>query len=121
MLEMNRYFKNKKCHLGLVHGDLSFNNILLSTNKIYIIDWSDCRYDVLSADISQLFYLCKFNKKQKGIFLKNYSACYIDNKILLSHYILLLVYDIIDYYNKNNKIYISKNKELEKIIKDYAN
>ena len=120
MYKMDDYFSQTKYKIGLIHGDLSLNNILIKKGDVYIVDWSDCRLDVLSSDISQLFYLCKFNKNQKKIFLDNYNNRYIDERILYSHEILLLLYDIIDCNLKGKSNYKTKYKKLQTIINKYA-
>lgn len=113
MKTMDNYFNSKPYSIGLIHGDLSFQNILIG-DRIYIIDWTDCRQDIASCDVAQLFYLLKFNSRQEKVFLRHYDIGYIDEKILLTHKILLLIYDLIDFYKKNSKL----NKGIrQKLIK----
>lgn len=86
--------QTKKYQISLIHGDLSFHNIFFQNNKIFLIDWSDCRLDISSCDVSQLFYLLDFNQEQEKIFLKYYNMNYIDDQLLIFHKILLLLYDL---------------------------
>ena len=102
----------KKYNMSIIHGDLSFKNIFLSGKNIFLIDWTDCRLDISSCDVSQLFYLLNFNKEQEKIFLEYYDTDYIDDKLLIFHKTLLFLYDLVDFYLKNNKI---NNKLLSKL------
>lgn len=80
--------------INLIHGDLSRHNILLQNNNIFLIDWSDCRLDIPSCDVAQLFYLLDFDQQQEELFLKNYQMDYLDQQLLIFHKILLLLYDL---------------------------
>lgn len=98
----------KKHKTSLIHGDLSYHNIFLQNNEIFLIDWSDCRFDISSCDVSQLFYLLKFNQKQKKIFLKYYQTDGVENSILKFHEMLLLLYNLVSNSIKRKTINRSK-------------
>lgn len=116
MLDMDSYYSKVPYKLGLVHGDLSGNNIIINQRGIHIIDWSDCRYDILSCDISQLFYLNTFSEEQEKKFLLNYKVGFIDKKILSSHKILLLLFDVADIYRKTKNWDVNRIKTIERTV-----
>ncbi len=87
--------------ISLIHGDLSRHNILLSKGRIFLIDWTDCRMDISSCDVSQLFYLLKLTPGQEKVFLKHYNMPYIDRELLTFHKLLLSLYDFAATVRKN--------------------
>lgn len=114
---VENYLKDKAGYMCLIHGDLSKNNIMIRNNKIVIIDWTDCRLDIPSTDISQLFYLCDFTDTQKEIFLNEYNNRDFINKDLIDlNTILLLIYDL----NKKFKETGLHDTGLLKKLKSYA-
>ena len=86
--------KNKNYQVSLIHGDLSLHNIFFQKDDIFLIDWTDCRLDISSCDVSQLFYLLDLSHVQQKIFLKQYDMDYIDDEILIFHRLLLLLHDL---------------------------
>jgi Ser/Thr protein kinase RdoA (MazF antagonist) len=110
---LHTQLKHKKYQISLIHGDLSFHNIFLQDDNIFLIDWSDCRLDISSCDVSQLFYLLNFNEIQEKLFLKHYQMGYIDSQILKFHKVLLLMYDLADSNIKKLKINKNKMKKLD--------
>jgi len=95
-ITVNERLSRSNYTLSLIHGDLSPNNIMLKGNEIKIVDWSDCRLDIFTADISQLFYLFKFSEGQERLFkdFYGYGLGDLDNSLLLTHKILLVFYDL---------------------------
>lgn len=107
---------SKKYRLSIIHGDLSVNNIILSNQRIKIIDWTDVRYDIATADISQLFYLLSLDNRQQNLFLSNYSPEYIFDDLLTAHKLLLLIYDLINISNTQKYIDINLQSEITRTI-----
>jgi len=99
--------------ISLIHGDLSRHNILLRNNDIFLIDWSDCRLDIPSCDVAQLFYLLDFDQQQEELFLSNYQMDYLDKQLLTFHKILLLSYDLADMAMKKQAIDETKIAKLD--------
>ena len=123
--KLEKYFKavEKKLNecnymLCLIHGDLSPNNILLKEGKVRIVDWSDCRLDIFTADISQLFYLFKFSESQERLFKNfyDYNPSDLNDSLLLAHKILLVFYDLAaDSHLSVDKV--AKEIRLESLLK----
>lgn len=97
-----------KYNISLIHGDLSYHNIFMVGDDIFLIDWTDCRLDIPSCDVSQLFYLLDFNNQQERLFLKYYKSGYIDDQLLIFHKILLLLYDLASIILKKKSIEASR-------------
>ncbi len=116
-IEYNEYLNTKNYNMGLIHGDLNPGNILLNKEGLFITDWTDCRYDILSCDVSQLFYVFDFKEEQKKMFLKNYSSTYIDNTILEMHYLLFLLFDLSDNFRKTKTLNEEIIEKVNKIIR----
>ncbi len=112
-----KYLENINYKMGLVHGDLTPNNIILNKKGIFIIDWTDSRYDILSCDISQLFYAFNLSEQQKQLFLERYQANYVDNTILEMHNLLLLLFDLSDIFRKEGRVDDKIIEAIERIIK----
>lgn len=111
------YFLNKNINIGLIHGDLSRNNILIARNKkILLTDWTDCRIDATSCDVAQLYYLCEFKSEQIRIFEENYSGGYIDKKIIATHLLLIYIYELVNIYKKSNTINLCKIQKIRELI-----
>lgn len=102
---------------SIVHGDLSGNNIIQRDDDLIIIDWSDVRVDIPSADVSQLFYLLKFTEDQRRDFLKYYEIPFVTDNLLRVHDILLRVYDFIQFYPQQEKLLPDILKKLDYIVK----
>lgn len=118
--ELVSFINNLSLDLGktkftLVHGDLSVNNIFVNKNQVTFIDWTDCRYDLPSCDISQFFYLCKIQKKQGRLFLKEYDSDWVTDDLLKLHKLFLLLYDFIKAVNLNSD-YSVFQKEINNLL-----
>lgn len=117
IVKVEKYLKDKHDYMCLVHGDLSMNNIVVSPNKIVIIDWADCRLDIPTTDISQLFYLCNFTLNQQEIFLNEYNYRGFINKDLIDlNTVLLLIYDLCKEFRDTGKC----DNDLLNKLKTYA-
>lgn len=88
-----RYFPNQ---CSLIHGDLNNTNLVRTRgDKIMIIDWADCRWDIVTCDLSQFIYLHFLTKEEKKLFLESYGADWISEDMLEIHRLLLIGWDII--------------------------
>ena len=96
----------------LIHGDLNLHNVFLEKRGIFLIDWTDCRLDVPSCDVSQVFYLWGLNQEQEELFLKYYDMDFIDKQLLVYHKILLLLYDLA---STNIKKQVLENKHASEL------
>ena len=73
--------------IGICHGDLTFSNILFTSNKIYFIDYLDSFIETPIQDIVKLrqdtkyFWSTMMYKKKYDIVRLNIIFNYIDNKI----------------------------------------
>ncbi|NQV88010.1 MAG: phosphotransferase [Parcubacteria group bacterium] len=117
--KMNTYLqilKKTSYKVGLIHGDLRKENILLFDQNILLVDWEDCRIDITSCDVSQLFYLLDFDNTQENIFLKYYNEKYITKDILTMHKVLLIVYEIIYQKVVNGVDDIGRIHKLQKVL-----
>lgn len=47
---------NKNCLYSMIHGDIGIGNILISKNKIYLIDWASCKKGLLLRDLDCTIY-----------------------------------------------------------------
>lgn len=115
---LDQYINSKPYALGLIHGDLNTQNIFVSNDdsKIILIDWTDCRFDIVSCDIAQLFYSLRFDDSQIKLFLENYNQGYIDKRILIAHQLLLVLYDLFDSKDKDDNFFKKANEELKRLI-----
>lgn len=81
---------------SLIHGDLNNTNLVKTKGgEIMIIDWADCRWDIVTCDLSQFIYLHFLTKREKKLFLDSYGAYWITEKMLEIHRLLLVGWDII--------------------------
>ncbi len=115
--KFDRSIAGRHLTLCLIHGDLSFNNFLRSDGDIYLIDWTDCRFDAHTCDVSQLFYLMSFASNQKKYFLDRYCFGNVDEETLAIHRLLLVLYDFVAIYKTKKIIKKGKLKELQTLIK----
>lgn len=53
------HFSNEELEYGLIHGDISFTNVLIKENNIYFIDYEWSRYDDICGDFAFLFMWLK--------------------------------------------------------------
>lgn len=109
--------KDHPLPVGLIHGDLSFNNFLYKNGMISLIDWTDCRLDTHTCDVSQLFYLMSFTPAQKKIFIDNYKYGFIDSAMMKGHEMLLLLYDLASFYKKRGRVDMRKVEAVEDLLK----
>jgi len=123
IIDISEKFEQKlnknKYKISLIHGDLSKHNIYLQDKNIFLIDWNDCRLDISSCDVSQLFYSLKFNEKQKIIFLKYYKMDYIDNSVLKFHELLLFLHDLASSNIKKQKVSKTKIAKLNLLCRNF--
>lgn len=77
---------------SLIHGDLTKNNILVSSNNVFFIDWADARFDLPSIDVAQLFFSALKTEKAQRLFIANYTGCELSCEILKTQEALILVY-----------------------------
>lgn len=118
---VNRYKHlniTNKSNLYIIHGDISFTNVLWQKNSIALIDFDESiiapkEYEYVSMLIKYCFNKGKFNKKLAKMFLKKIvNSSNIKNmQKMLDFYILkvliekicLYEYGIIDLYDKKQK------------------
>ncbi len=118
---INRYKRlniTNKNNLYIIHGDISFTNVLWQKNNIALIDFDESiiapkEYEYVSMLIKYCFRKGNFNKKLAKIFLKKIvNSSNIENiQKMLDFYILkvliekicLYEYEIIDLYDKKQQ------------------
>lgn len=93
--EVGEKLDKRNYNLAIIHGDLSPNNIVITKEGVRIIDWTDARYDIPSADIIQFFYLSKLSPQQQKTFLSEYRPIWMFDELIRMHEIFLLTYDFI--------------------------
>lgn len=113
--------KKKEYNICLIHGDLNRSNIFIQSKNIFLIDWTDCRLDISSCDIAQLFYSLNFNQKQENLFFKHYGFEYIYDRAIIFHKILLLLYDSVNLTSQNKFINKKRIKKLSLFCENYFN
>jgi len=93
-LSKKTIYKEEYC--SLIHGDLNDTNIVRDKKgKIVVIDWADCRWDIVTCDLSQFIYLHFLNKREQKLFLKTYGADWVTEEMIEIHRLLLIGWDII--------------------------
>lgn len=117
--ELTKYFNDKKYNLVIIHGDLSPNNLIVANKRVKLIDWTDCRKDIPSADVAQLFYLTKMSKDQQKVFLEYYDNDLIDEKVLWSHNMLHYIYDLVNYFIQREIVFDRLIRQIDLSIQEY--
>mgnify|MGYP003949810875 CR=1 FL=1 len=86
----------------IIHGDVSLGNVMVTPeNKIYLIDWTDCRVDTGMSDIAQAIHLMRFGDEHKEVFLKTYIHS-LNFPFFVDY--LLLLHKLYDYINGKRKL-----------------
>jgi len=94
--ELDKKVAYKKEYCSLIHGDLNDTNIVRTKKgKIMLIDWADCRWDIVTCDLSQFIYLHFLTKREQKLFLKTYDASWVTEEMIEIHRLLLIGWDII--------------------------
>lgn len=65
-----------------LHGDLGFNNILLSSNKIFFIDWEDSKEHIFFYDLLNVFLFEYIFHNDKS-YLEKYVNGFYDDKLYI--------------------------------------
>jgi predicted Ser/Thr protein kinase len=105
-------FANLDYYPSVIHGDFSGNNIILSGNKIHIIDWTDSRIDIGLCDIIQFCHLTNLSTTQESLLIENYKNPINMPEVVKLLKIFFSLYDLIDSYKKEK---IIDNKLINKI------
>lgn len=96
IMKLNKEVTYKREYCSLIHGDLNDSNIVhTKKGKIMILDWADCRWDIVTCDLSQLIYLHFLTKREQELFLKTYDASWATEGMIEIHRLLLIGWDII--------------------------
>ncbi len=94
--KLNSKINFTRDNCSLVHGDLNDTNIVRTKKgEIMIIDWADCRWDIVTCDLSQFIYLHFLTKREEKLFLKSYNSEWITEEMIEIHRILLIGWDLI--------------------------
>jgi thiamine kinase-like enzyme len=96
IINLSKKTKYTKEYCSLIHGDLNDTNIVRDKKgKIVVIDWADCRWDIVTCDLSQFIYLHFLNKREQKLFLEAYGAAWVTEEMIEIHRLLLIGWDII--------------------------
>ncbi len=106
---INRYPQNKICH-----GDIHFQNLIISKKKLLFIDWDYRIKSSLGYDLAMFSYLEKFNKRQKEYLSQIFKISIAE----IEHYTPIC--ELLDYLYQNilYKLNLIKNVDKSLIAKN---
>lgn len=76
--------------VGIIHGDLSAENIISTSSSFRIVDWGEARLDGVIIDLAQIVYHFDLDESQTNRLLSIYSLPQINRTLL--EFSLLLIY-----------------------------
>ena len=109
----------KESCIGLIHGNYTYRNIMVSDNEINLIDFEDSRYECIYYDVGQFvseiismaiylnflpeFIVRYFIKKIKEIFIRSYESINeLDYDEVASYCAYHLIHHIYEYSSRSN-------------------
>jgi hypothetical protein len=105
------FLSNEPIRIGYCHGDLTFENIIISNNKIYLIDFLDSFIDSPIIDISKLLQEFDLNWSNRNDFTINNLSIIRNGFLKLELFNKLGSLDI-----KENTILLQKKLTLMRIL-----
>ena len=102
---INKYPQNRICH-----GDIHFDNLVVSKQKLILIDWDYSIRSGLGYELAMFAYLEKFNKKQ----IKHLSKIFEVSKNEIEHY--LPICKLLDYLYQDISYKLNSNKKIDKTL-----
>jgi len=102
---INKYPQNKICH-----GDIHFQNLIISKKKLLLIDWDYIIKSSLGYDISMFSYLEKFNKREKKLLSQIFKISIAE----IEHYTPIC--ELLDYLYQNILYKLNLIKNVDKSL-----
>lgn len=105
--------------ITVIHGDLTFNNIITYNNDIKVIDWTDCCYSYNIIDFIFLEFFDTEIKKKAYNKLLGYNvsdAEFYNIETVMSVFYLIAYYDLKKYAANHNSTFLRYKDRINQIL-----